>query len=64
MLRRGRCRFLPDFVRSGRGLEVGYQPIRFRKKLLDVMKTRPTRGAGAEVGLNLLYLGELELAIE
>jgi hypothetical protein len=59
MLRRGRCRFLPDSGRPGRGLEVGYQAIRFGKKLLDVMKARPTGGAGAEVGLNFLYLGEL-----
>jgi hypothetical protein len=64
MLRRRRRRFLPGSWRAGRGLEVGYQAIRFRKKLLDVMQARPTRGAGAEVGLNLLYLGELQLAIE
>ena len=64
MLHRRRRRFLPGSWGAGRCLEIGYQAIRFRKKLLDVMKARPTRGAGAKVGLDLLYLGKLELAIE
>jgi hypothetical protein len=49
---------------SGRYLECTDQPVGLGQELLDILKARAARGAGAQVQLDLPYLGEFQLSIE